>query len=44
MVVLDIGGLLEVVEYGRIGIVIKVGNFNFLVLGILEVLKDYSFV
>lgn len=44
VVVLDIGGLLEVVEYGKMGIVIKVGNFIFLVLGILEVLKGCSFV
>ena len=44
VVVSDTGGLPEVVEHGRTGIVTKVGNPNSLALGILEVLKDYSFV
>lgn len=44
VVVSDTGGLPEVVKNGITGIVTKVGNPNSLALGILEVLKDYSFV
>jgi len=44
VVVSDTGGLPEVVEHGRTGIVTKVGNPNSLALGILEALRDPSIV
>ncbi|OZH51480.1 hypothetical protein AFK68_30755 [Hydrocoleum sp. CS-953] len=40
----DTGGLPEVVEHGRTGIVSKVGNPNSLAWGIIEALRDPNYV
>ncbi|MGD1715902.1 glycosyltransferase family 4 protein [Dapis sp. BLCC M172] len=44
VVVSDTGGLPEVVEHGRTGIVSKVGNPNSLAWGIIEALRDPNYV
>ncbi|MGK7921931.1 MAG: glycosyltransferase family 4 protein [Trichodesmium sp.] len=44
VVVSDTGGLPEVVEHGRTGIVTKVGNPSSLAWGIIETLRDNNYV
>ncbi|MGB3507750.1 MAG: glycosyltransferase family 4 protein [Microcoleaceae cyanobacterium] len=44
VVVSDTGGLPEVVEHGKTGIVTKVGNPNSLAWGIIEALRDSNYV
>ncbi|NEP76731.1 MAG: glycosyltransferase family 4 protein [Okeania sp. SIO3C4] len=44
VVVSDTGGLPEVVEHGRTGVVTKVGNSISLAQGIVEVLRDSNYV